>query len=198
MHLLLALFKKGLAKIEAEGTHGAAAQEGKKKKVMPVLGGASASFRRAIPPLGKYEVVTRVLCWDEKWIYIVSWFVKPRNMRARKMSNYGSSDDLKGSATGCVKHEHCQPLPIPRNVYATALAKYVIKASGVTVPPERLMVASGLVPVGDSEEGREVRAIIERERLQALRYGKAFSELDGLHGEFDEHVQTIGCFKDLM
>jgi hypothetical protein len=149
---------------------------------MPVLGGVSASFRRAIKPWGKYEVVSRVLCWDEKWIYVGSWFVVPGSMGIGKSA--GSSEKM--------------PEPMSKYVYASAMAKYVIKAGKVTVPPERLLVASGLVPVGDDEEVREVRMGIEGERLRALEHGKAFSKLDGLLEELNGEGETLGFFRDLL
>ncbi|KAH8817138.1 hypothetical protein F5884DRAFT_243856 [Xylogone sp. PMI_703] len=191
VHLLLALFKNGVEKIQKQESSPKIG--GKKKAVMPILGGTSASFRRAIPPFGKYDVVTRVLCWDEKWIYIVSWFVKAGSMSKSKKGSSGSDPAVNGSA----KHESSAPPPIPKNVFATTISKYVIKAGSETVSPGRLMEASGLVPVGESEESRKVRGVIEKERQRALRYAKAFGELDGLHGEFDEGRDKIGFFKDL-
>jgi hypothetical protein len=32
-----------------------------------LLGGVSCTFRREIKPLQRFEIWTRVLCWDEKW-----------------------------------------------------------------------------------------------------------------------------------
>ncbi|RDL38702.1 uncharacterized protein BP5553_03042 [Venustampulla echinocandica] len=197
VHLLLALFKNGIANLQ-KNEYAA----GKKKTVMPVLGGVSVSFRRAIPPLQKYDVVTRVLCWDEKWIYVVSWFVKAGYMggtkKKKEKESYGSSNG--GSANIAGKQENTESSrPIfPKNVYATSLAKYVIKAGSVTVKPESLIVAGGLLPVGGSNEAKGARAIIEKERLRALKYGTAFSQLDGLHGELDVDVDTLGFFRDLV
>jgi len=36
----------------------------------PVLGSSSIRFRRAISPFQKFRVTTRVLSWDERWIYL--------------------------------------------------------------------------------------------------------------------------------
>lgn len=185
VHLLLGLFKNGMAKLQ---------KQEKKKSVMPVLGGTSASFRRAIPPLGKYDIVTRVLCWDEKWIYLVTWFVKAGSMAKGQKRHFESGYGMNGSA----KLEGSEPAPVYKNIYATTISKYVIKAGSVTVPPERLMVASGLIPAVDSEEAKKIMEIIEKQRQQALRYARAFGELDGLHGEFDEDVDTLGFFRDLI
>jgi acyl-CoA thioesterase FadM len=39
-------------------------------KLYPVLGSSSIRFRRPIAPLQKFDVTTRILSWDERWIYI--------------------------------------------------------------------------------------------------------------------------------
>ncbi|KAG9238184.1 hypothetical protein BJ875DRAFT_480639 [Amylocarpus encephaloides] len=197
VHLLLALFKNGMAKLQKEEN-----SNGNNKMVMPVLGGASASFRRAIPPFRKYDVVTRVLCWDEKWIYIVSWFVTTGSLGSvrRKKDEKISGPSGVGSKheDGKQGHSESSKPVVPRSVYATSIAKYVVKAGSKTVKPESVMVASGLIPEGDSEEVKGMRANIEKGRLQALKYGRAFCELDGLHGEFDEDVDTLRSFRDLL
>lgn len=35
-----------------------------------VLGASTIRFRRPLRPFQRFEVVTRVLCWDERWVYI--------------------------------------------------------------------------------------------------------------------------------
>lgn len=196
VHLLLALFKNGIAKLQKD-QHAT----GKKKRVVPVLGSVSMSFRRAIPPLGKYDIVTRVLCWDEKWIYVISWFVKTgcmgKSKRTKQVDSHESSS-VHSAANGPMKEGDSEPSrPVSSTIYGTSIAKYVIKAGKVTVKPESLIAAGELLPMGDSKTSKEARTMIERERIRALKYGKAFSELDGLHGEFDRDVDTFGSFKDL-
>ncbi|GAC1653143.1 MAG: hypothetical protein NVS4B3_15920 [Gemmatimonadaceae bacterium] len=39
----------------------------------PVVAAAAIRFRRSLPPLRRYELRTRLICWDEKW-----WFVEQR------------------------------------------------------------------------------------------------------------------------
>ncbi len=36
----------------------------------PVLGGATIRYRRPLPPFRRFTLVSRVLCWDEKYIFI--------------------------------------------------------------------------------------------------------------------------------
>jgi acyl-CoA thioesterase FadM len=39
-------------------------------KLMPVLGGGSVRYRRAVPPFAKIDVSTRVAGVDDRWIYL--------------------------------------------------------------------------------------------------------------------------------
>ena len=41
------------------------------------LGGVTCTFKRELKPYRKYEIWTRVLSWDEKWVYVISHIVKP-------------------------------------------------------------------------------------------------------------------------
>lgn len=36
----------------------------------PVLGGAVVRFRRPLKPFQRFELRSRMLCWDDKWLYI--------------------------------------------------------------------------------------------------------------------------------
>lgn len=37
---------------------------------MPVLGSATVRFRRSLAPFERYVLRTRLLCWDDKWMFI--------------------------------------------------------------------------------------------------------------------------------
>ncbi|MBP2303481.1 thioesterase family protein [Azospirillum picis] len=40
------------------------------KRWQPVLGGATVRYRRPLRPFQRFTLVSRVLCWDEKYIFI--------------------------------------------------------------------------------------------------------------------------------
>ncbi len=40
----------------------------------PVVGMATIRFRKSLTPFQKYRLITRVLCWDEKWTYLEQRF----------------------------------------------------------------------------------------------------------------------------
>lgn len=87
------------------------------------LAGVTALFRREIKPFEKYEIITRLLCWDGKWIWVVSHFV-----------SLGKNQNKDGSGDG------------KRKIFASTLSKYVLKHGRITVPPEDVLRESGLLP----------------------------------------------------
>lgn len=89
-----------------------------------MLGAVSCSFRREIRPFARYEMYSRVLAWDRKWMYIVTHFLEPGVARPGKPLKEGWE----------------------KKVYATAISKYVFKIGRLTVHPAVLIGASGLLP----------------------------------------------------
>jgi hypothetical protein len=72
-------------------------------------------------------------------------------------------------------------------IFATALARYVVKAGRVTVPPEKLLDAAELL----SAEGTSARKEAKQRSERALRYVQGFAAMDELRGEFDEAMQPL-------
>lgn len=114
------------------------------------LGGVSCQFRKEIKPYEKFEVWTRVLCWDRKWLYVICHFVKPGVVRPKdytlqpwrkgKQQKEDHMPESNGSANG-----NATPPPHPA-IFATGIAKYVCKKGRLTIPPERVLQASELLP----------------------------------------------------
>ncbi|KAL4809435.1 hypothetical protein BDV18DRAFT_150841 [Aspergillus unguis] len=112
----------GLTSKELDAEFAQAAQkEGKapppRKSIYIALGSVFCTFKREIKPYTKYEIESRVLAWDQKWMYILSFFLKPASKKGGK-----------------------------RTLYATAVSKYVVKKGRLTIPPERVLRASGFLP----------------------------------------------------
>ncbi|KAK5144943.1 hypothetical protein LTR04_001434 [Oleoguttula sp. CCFEE 6159] len=218
--LVSCLIKRGLERLnkgDTSGLEGAASQvpkaQGQGKagdSYVVALGGVSCTFRREVKPFQRYEIWTRVLCWDRKWLYLVSH-------RAE---------------------EHCQANPIHAAarerermkgaILASSIAKYVVKKGRLTIPPELVLLRSELLPPrpapseptpppsgtdtpitsqqSSPEEGlatltasadkaetpRDRRPAdddwtwdaMEKERLRGLKLAEMFGALDGLHDEF--------------
>lgn len=100
--------REGAAKLEKEGYKG---------RVNAILGSVHCSYHKEIYPYEKYEIRSRVLGWDKKWLLIGSWFIRP--------GKKASEDE---------------------QILASALSKYVIKKGRYTVTPEAALQSSGWLP----------------------------------------------------
>ncbi len=125
----------------------------KEKGVFTImLGGVSCNFRREIKPYEGFEIWSRILTWDDKWIYVVGHFVrkgtlKPRGYTLqpwRKTGRQAETDNIESNST-TVNKEASTPKAHPA-IYASAIAKYVWKKGRLTIPPERVLRASELLP----------------------------------------------------
>lgn len=102
------------------------------------LGAVSCSFRKELKPYEKYEIWTRVLSWDQKWLYLVTHFVRKDAVRPRAYTLYPGQKIKKGGSSKITKKEDA--------IVASALSKCVFKKGRLTIPPVIMMEASGLLP----------------------------------------------------
>lgn len=104
-------------------------KEGKGRGPLAViLGSVYTNFKREIPAYKRYEVVSKVVGWDEKWLYIVTWFLNP-------------SVSKKSPKTGGALSP-----PDGKALLAMSVSKYVVKKGRWTVAPEAVLAAGGLLP----------------------------------------------------
>jgi hypothetical protein len=152
-----------------------------------MLGGVQCSFKKEIAPYAGYEMWSRILSWDRKWLYIVTHFVEKG---ATKNGNWEGK------------------------IHASALSKYVFKVGRLTVHPAVIIGASGLLPErpgGWLTEGNGLPEVTangnghthaqkpdaadepvkwdwkrtEEERRKGLVYSDNFASLDGLLTQFN-------------
>lgn len=116
------------------------------------LGAVHCSFKREIKPYETYEMWTRVLAWDRKWLYIVTHFVKKG---AVKPDGYTQEDgSVIKSLLGKKKKESTEVIangatardPEQNAIFATAVSKYVAKLGRLTIHPEVYLDGSNLLP----------------------------------------------------
>ncbi|KMQ47769.1 HotDog domain [Trichophyton rubrum] len=82
-----------------------------------MLGSVYCTFKKEIKSFEKYEMRTKIAGWDEKWLYILTFFLRfPKR---------------KGE---------------PKVLLAVGVSKYVVKKGRKTVRPENVLRASGLLP----------------------------------------------------
>jgi hypothetical protein len=193
----------GLRTVERE-----LAAEGKLGMMVAIIGSVTTSFKKEIRIFQQYEVWSRILSWDRKWLYIVTYFVQKGSVEPGEFA-MGTlpNDHVPGSAHS--KHKSKVTPPV---IFATAVSKYVFKKGRLTVPPERLLRASGLLGHGPStggsstsapdmkskdmegtncSSGSDVYGMIEKERLRGMKYVESWNKLDGLNEEFLREDETI-------
>nr|XP_001393492.2 hypothetical protein ANI_1_1116084 [Aspergillus niger CBS 513.88] len=156
VHLISSLFKDQLALGFSGG------------ELNIALGSTACVFKREIKPYQAYEIHTRLLSWDEKWVYFVSHFVKT-----------GGKKD---------KGEKC--------ILASAVTRYVFKNGRISVSPETVLSRAGLLPEKGvkMKEGFWSWEQVEEERKRGLEVAKSFLALDGLHAMFRGDGKAIGVF----
>ncbi|PGH17671.1 hypothetical protein AJ79_01033 [Helicocarpus griseus UAMH5409] len=93
---------------------------GKKKypgSLAVMLGSVYCSFKKEIPPYERYEMQSRISGWDEKWLYVITYFLRPAKRKG-------------GSKT----------------ILAIGISQYVIKKGRLTIKPTQVLKAGGLIP----------------------------------------------------
>ncbi|CAG5153503.1 uncharacterized protein ALTATR162_LOCUS3201 [Alternaria atra] len=220
-HLFTALIRNGIRKnsrlygAKKNAVAGAVgATEGTRGKHMIALGGISCLFKKEILPYKKYEMWTRLLCWDRKWFYLVTHLVKPG---VGQPESWTLQPWKKSKGT-----KDADPEKLKGAVYATAIAKYVIKRGRITVPPEQALIDADMVPTkpegwiyqGLAHEENEANGdvlpkaveakdwnwdVIEAERLRGLKVAENFAAMDGMHEFFDGGKDgVLGEYADLL
>jgi hypothetical protein len=114
--------------------------------LMIALGGVVCYFHREIAPYRRYEIWTRLLTWDRKWLYIVSYFVEAGALQPEEF-------DLQPWRKGRKSRKVRKGEPVEEKrkrirgkIFATSLATYVVKKGRLTIPPEIVLQRSSLLP----------------------------------------------------
>lgn len=230
-HLFTALIRNSIKKnsrmygAKKTALNGAiGATEGTRGSHIIALGGVSCLFKREIKPYVKYEMWTRLLCWDQKWFYLVTHLVKPGYAKPSKWSLQPWRKGGQGEKEDTKTKEEAEK-ELLGAVYATAIARYVVKRGRITVPPELVLADAGMVPqkpegwvyqgtkvADDSNDDATPKLgpepvdgtewnwdIIEAERLRGLVVAQKFGEMDGMHGFFDGGKDGVmGEYSDLL
>ncbi|MCJ1449900.1 hypothetical protein MMC28_000228 [Mycoblastus sanguinarius] len=135
-HLICTLFSAGIE--QARRSKGQGLIGGGNKTFGVALGAVCCSFRKEINPFEKYEMWTRVMSWDRKWLYMVTHFVRKDAVKPRRFSMYPNQKNKHGGTRLVDKKEDA--------IIASALSKIVFKKGRLTIPPEVMLQASGLLP----------------------------------------------------
>lgn len=156
------------------------------KHFVMVMGGAQCTWRKEIGPYEQYELWTRVLSWDEKWIYLVSHFVKAGKFVP---SEYAMQPGSKPKKSRKEAREEKDP---QKAVFASSIARFVFKNGRKTVPPEQALRECGLLP-----EDEAALAEVEKSRQKWLPIAQMKSGWDSVHGLFEPGELALGRYTDL-
>ena len=136
------IIRTGLARLNSGDEEGLPKENAQHKgRYTLALGGVSCFFQRQIEPLQQFEIYTRVLSWDRKWIYIVSHIVKKGAIRP-------DSYVLQTWKKSKRRHEEVKQdeEDLSKHIFASSLARYVFKKGRLTINPEIVLERSRLLP----------------------------------------------------
>lgn len=165
-----------------------------------LLGAVECSFKREVAPFRAYELWSRILCWDRKWLYIVTHFVPKGTARPTEWLDPSyrgvrvrSGQDASGGWE--------------RKIIATAISKYVFKVGRFTVHPALMLGDAGMLPErpggwmsGENQVGEESADVgdvnlavegewdwrrTEAQRRKGMELADKFQGLEDAHDLFD-------------
>jgi acyl-CoA thioesterase FadM len=148
MHHIACMMKLGLHKARDQIV------SEKKGQFGVVLGGVTCSFKKELKPYETFEIWTRVLAWDKKWLYTASHIVKKG---ATKPSRY-LVQPWKKTGRGLMLDQAEGEKKNP-TIYATSMSKYVFKQGRVTVSPEKILQLAGLIPERPLNHGSTLQTL---------------------------------------
>jgi hypothetical protein len=151
----------------------------------------TTSFKREIPMFRQYEVWSRILTWDHKWIYIITHFVQKGTVEPKRFLAGGAAATVKGEDSGQSERQSSSTV-----VYATSVSKYVFKKGRLTVPPERVIRASGLFchgVIGDCAVTTDIA-----EDAAQNKSSKGVAETKSNPGDAYSNVQDVGQAEDYL
>ncbi len=177
------------------------------------LGAVFCSFRKEIAPYQQFEMWSRILAWDRKWLYIVTHYVVKGKVKPASWDGQPLAAKQKAGAAAKRQWTAEDEANLQKHVIATAVSKYVFKLDRFTVHPSYLIEASNMLPErpGEGWRGGGPDAVgnmadlvddeaagddgdsskewtwkdVERRRRQGMAFAERFAALDGAGDLFD-------------
>ena len=205
----LSLFRKGLRAWSKQGpsfinTHKRGSEES--EPFYFGVGGVASTFRKGIRPLQKYDIVTQVLSWDEKWVYFISHFVKKGSFKPVQFSDQPRRNKHKDGAEPELPSTQGDVPSADSTVLAISVGKMVFKKGRKTIPPVDFLRDCGHLPSDDStpsasestssrssatvEEKMRAENAIEERRARGMRVAQGLKMLDEGLDLFDPSAST--------
>ena len=182
------LTRKGMATALISPTNPAINDSAVKKGRYSVsLGAVSCHFKREIAPYERYDMWTRVLAWDRKWVYMVTHFVREGAVKPKEAILQPQRRTRTGKSNG--KQEEWS-----KAVFAVSVAKYVIKKGRLTIAPAEWLEQCGVLPAQAAQNGmtnghtspskKWTMEDIKARRLRGMEYAEKFAALDELQEQW--------------
>lgn len=141
-HAIGALIRTGLARLNSGDEEGLPTSTIEVKgNYVVALGAVSCFFQRQIEPLQGFEIYTRVLTWDRKWLYTVSHIIKKGAIKPDSYVLQPWKNTRKQHAA-----QKKEEQDLTKHIFATSLARYVFKKGRLTINPEVVLERSRLLP----------------------------------------------------
>jgi acyl-CoA thioesterase FadM len=192
----------------------------KSQKYLIALGSVNCNFKREIKPYERFDIWTRILSWDEKWVYQVSHIVKPGAVLPDHLALQAWRTPLNKIPTPSSKgFGEADIAQFKEAIFATSISKYVVKRGRQTIPPELVLQSSHLLPPKSGESPNEnskkpVSGIsnlegwtweaVEEERKRGMELAAHLAALDGLQNEFpvsgfasNNGLEALGQYRDM-
>jgi hypothetical protein len=150
------VIRTGLQRLNAGDEEGLPEEvRGVKGRYGVALGAIGCFFQREIAPMQGFEVWTRILSWDRKWLYLVSHVVRAGTIKPEsyvlqpwKKGTSGSerSEHKSKSKNSVDGEEEEEEEDLKKHIFATSIARYVVKKGRLTVNPEIILERSRMLP----------------------------------------------------
>lgn len=195
-HLLCTLFSKSIEQMR--GTTGAIGRKSKDGMFGIALGAVSCSFKKELKPYETYEMWSRLLSWDEKWVYVVTHFVRKDSVVPDEYTLYPQQGRRNSKGLNGAKFDH------QKGIYGTALSRCVFKQGRKTITPEIMLRLSGLLPEQTTAEQEFPGTLdwtphrMEEERKRGLEVARQLttSSQSDLEQEFSGQSEVLGSHSD--
>ncbi|OAP62562.1 hypothetical protein AYL99_01789 [Fonsecaea erecta] len=129
-----------------------------------ILAGVQCTFRREIRLFQQYYVTSRILAWDHKWLFTVTYFL---NGNAGD-GTLPADPDLTGGPGAVLRDQK-----LGKSILAVMVTKFVFKAGRVTVPPEDVLRLAGLL--GSESKGDGFKCEVIREASKSVDSGLQYA-----------------------
>ncbi|KAH7357358.1 hypothetical protein BKA66DRAFT_428189 [Pyrenochaeta sp. MPI-SDFR-AT-0127] len=162
-----------------------------------IVGALACTFKREIKIQRGYDMSTKVVSWDNKWIYMVTHFVeRGRSYPGRGLLQTapveGKNEALEWIVGGA------------QYVFASAITRFVCKRGRMTVPPVHALEQCGLLPTTasafDSDASKNIDSTLPQEiesyRQNNLPIVQLQQGWDKVHELFSEQECVLGRYED--